>query len=145
MPGGWLCQEGEKDMLQKIILIAITGFVILHGLVHLIGFRVYAQGVDMAEMPYKTTLLNGSLELGQQGAQVFGLLWLLPTAGFVLAGAGLFLGMNWWQPVMIASGVISLALTGLDWAYAFRGTLIDAAILGVMLLSPVISRLGFAV
>lgn len=132
-------------MLQKIILIVIAGFVVLHGLVHLIGFRVYAQGVDMAEMPYKTTLLNGSFELGQQGTQLFGLLWLLPTAGFALAGIGLFLGTSWWQPVMIASALISLALTSLDWGYAFRGTLIDAAILVAMLLAPLAARLGIAV
>jgi hypothetical protein len=132
-------------MLQKIILIAMAGFVVLHGLIHLIGFRVYAQGVDMQEMSYKTTLLNGSLDLGQQGTRLFGLLWLLPTAGFALAGIGLFMGTSWWQPVMIASALISLALTSLDWGYAFRGTLIDAAILFTMLLSPLAARLGIVI
>lgn len=131
-------------MFTRILAVAIAGFVIIHGLIHLIGFRVYAQGTPVAEMPFKTTFLKGSLDLGLTGTRVYGSLWLLPTLGFILAGIGFFLHVDGWLPVMIAASLISLVLTGMDWGYAFRGTLIDLAILGATLFSSFATRTGFS-
>jgi hypothetical protein len=129
-------------MLTKIFVFGITGLVIIHGLIHLIGFRVYGQGAQVAEMPFKTTFLNGSLELGVSGTRVYGLLWLLPTIGFIIAGIGFLLHASWWQPVLIASSLVSMVITAMDWRYAFRGTLIDLGLVGVALLSPLAARFG---
>jgi hypothetical protein len=130
-------------MFTKIFTVGITGFLIIHGLIHLIGFRVYGQGAQMAEMPFKTTFLNGSLDLGPSGTRVYGLLWLLPALGFILAGIGVVLHASWWQPVLIAASLVSILLTGMDWSYAFRGTLIDFGLIGTaVLFSPLAARLG---
>ncbi len=61
-------------MIAEIFTVAMTGLVIIHGLIHLIGFRVYAQGGEVSDVPFKTTFLNGSLDLGKSGTQVYGYL-----------------------------------------------------------------------
>lgn len=129
-------------MFMKTITIIITALILIHGLIHLIGFRVYGQGVSMEEMQFKTAFLNGSLDLGESGTRVYGLLWLLPTLGFILAGVGFVLHTAWWQPILIAAALVSIPLTGMDWANAFRGTLIDLALLAAALVSPLAARLG---
>ncbi|MGE5224445.1 MAG: ABC transporter permease [Omnitrophica WOR_2 bacterium] len=131
-------------MFIKILFAGFAGLVIIHGLIHLIGFQVYARGAQVQEMPFKTSFLNGSLDLGASGTRIYGFLWLLPTLGFVLAGAGFLLHTNGWQPVLIASSLVSLVLTGIDWSNAFRGTLIDMILLGAVLLSPVAARFGLS-
>ncbi len=129
-------------MFTKILAAGITVFVIIHGLIHLIGFRVYGQGVQVAEMPFKTTFLNGALDLGFSGTRIYGLFWLLPTVGFVFAGVAFLLHASWWQPVMIATSLISIVLTVIDWSYAFRGTLIDIVLICAALVSPFAVRFG---
>jgi hypothetical protein len=131
-------------MLPKILVIAITGCVIIHGLIHLVGFRVYAQGAQVDEMSFKTTFLNGALDLGVSGTRTYGLLWLLSALGFITAGIGFLIHSSWWQPVLIATSLVSVVITGMDWGNAFRGTLIDLTLLSAGLLSPLAARLGFA-
>lgn len=131
-------------MFTKIFVVGITGLVMIHGLIHLIGFQVYAQRGQVAEMPFKTTFFNGSLDLGITGTRVYGLLWLLPTLGFILAGVGILLHASWWQLVLIAASLVSLVLTGIDWGNAFRGALIDLVLLGAVLLSSIVARFGIS-
>lgn len=131
-------------MFLKIIAIGIAVLVIIHGMIHLIGFRVYGRGIRMADMPFKTTFFNDSLDLGIFGTRVYGWLWLLPTLGFILAGVGFFLHASWWQPLLIVASLSSLIITGVDWKNAFLGTLIDAILLVLTLFSPIAARFGIS-
>jgi len=131
-------------MVLKIITVGIGVLVIIHGLIHLIGFRVYAQAAQVAEMPFKTIFLNGSLDLGASGTRVYGWLWLLPPLGFILAGVGFFLHTSWWQPALIVASLASLIVTGMDWKNAFLGTLIDAILLAAILFSLIAARFGIS-
>ncbi len=129
-------------MFIKIITLGVAGLILIHGLIHLIGFQVYAQKAQVAEMPFKTTFLRGWIDLGDSGTRLYGLLWLLPMLGFILAGVGLLLHTTWWQPALIIGSLASLILTGMDWSNAFRGTLIDLILLSAVLLSPIAARFG---
>lgn len=129
-------------MVMKILVTAITGLVIIHGLIHLIGFRVYGQGGQVSDMPFKTTFLNGSLDFGVSGTRIYGYLWLLPALGFILAAVGFILRIEGWQPVLIAASVVSIVLTSLDWRNAFLGTLIDLALMGIAWFHPFADRFG---
>lgn len=131
-------------MLIKIIAIGIAILLVIHGMIHLIGFRVYGQGVQMAEMSFKTTFFNDSVDLGISGTRVYGWLWLLPTLGFILAGVGFFLHTSWWPPVLIVASLASLIITGMDWKNAFPGTLIDMVLLAVILFSPIVAHFGIS-
>ncbi len=66
-------------MVTKIFGITIAGLVIIHGLIHMVGFRVYTQGTQVGGMPFKTSFLNGAFDLGVSGTRLYGLFWLLTT------------------------------------------------------------------
>ena len=129
-------------MFAEIFAVGMTALVIIHGLIHLIGFRVYAQGAQVSDVPFKTMFLNGSLDLGISGTRIYGYLWLLSALGFIFAGVGFTLHINGWQPVLIAASLVSFLVTAMDWQIAFRGTLIDLGLLGATLLLPIAARFG---
>ena len=121
-------------MLRAITIIAAI-VLILHGLVHLLYPLVYLKVTSVQAFDFKTTLLDGRWNVGENGIRVFGLVWLVPVLGFVLAGIASLAGWSWWQPVLLASTVVSLMLTALDWSVAYGGVVIDIAILVILAFS----------
>src|SRR3954468_6679653 len=114
--------------LVKLALSLIVVVLIVHGLIHLMGAAVYLRLGDVQGLPYKTTVLNGRLDLGPTGIGIFGALWIVPALGFVLAAVALGLGWNWWLPALAAAALASLVLTGLDWNVAYAGAIANVVI-----------------
>ena len=83
-------------MMLRIAFFIAVGIAVIHGLIHLMGFVAYWPLAEIAELPYKTTLLNGRFQLGQSGMRLFSVLWLLTAVGLVGAGveAGLMQGAD---------------------------------------------------
>jgi hypothetical protein len=119
-------------MLRVLVAIVLFG----HGLIHLMGTAVYARHAQIKGLSYKTALLSGHWELGQPGIAVFGWMWVLPAVGLVAAAVALLPGWAWWNSVLVGVTLVSLAPTILDWSNAFRGALIDVAILALILAGP---------
>lgn len=115
--------------MLKILAVILTIAAGLHGLIHLMGFAAYWPLAKVAELPYKTTVLGGRLDLGPGGMRAFSLLWLLAGLGMVGAALALLAGRPWWAPLMLGAALLSLALCILDWGAAFRGVWIDAVLL----------------
>jgi hypothetical protein len=122
--------------VARIALALVVFVLVVHGLIHLMGTAVYMRFGEVKGLTYKTTLLSGHWELGEGGIRVFGALWVLPTMGFVAAAFALATGGAWWQPVLLWTTLLSLALTGLDWSNAFMGAITDTAILVLLWLRP---------
>ena len=59
-----------------MLRIVVAVFLILHGLVHLIGFVVPWKLIKTDEFPYSTTVLAGRVDLGDRGVRLYGLLLL---------------------------------------------------------------------
>lgn len=118
----------RSKLMQILFYLAIVG-VIVHGLIHLMGFVAYWPLAEIAELPYKTNLLNGRLALSQSGMQLFSVLWLLAAVGLVAAAVSLVLDQSWWLPLMVVAVGVSLMVTVLDWSNAFRGAIISLLIL----------------
>jgi len=95
---------------------------------------------DVSGLAYKTTLLNGRWDLGEDAIRVFGALWVVPAIGFVVAAVALVAGLDWWKPVLVPVTLFSLALTSLDWSSAFMGAITDMAIVTLVWLGPPIAR-----
>lgn len=127
--------------MLKLFSIAIVVVLGVHGLIHLMGFVAYWPLKEVPELAYKTAFLGGRLELGVGGTRIYSLLWLLAAIGFVAAGTALLNKWSWGMPLLVIVTLLSLVITALDWGPAFRGALIDMAILTILLLSPVLSRL----
>jgi hypothetical protein len=127
--------NGEENLVTRILTIVAAIVLIVHGLIHLMGTAVYAGHAEIKGLSYKTTLLSGHWDLGRAGISVYGWLWVLPAMGFVVAAVALLAGWAWWNQIVVAVTLVSLVLTVLDWRNAFRGAVVDVAILALIFFS----------
>lgn len=115
--------------MKKMLLYAVSLFVALHGIAHLVGFVGSWPLAELPDMPYKTTLLAGHWEVGPRGMEVVALLWLVGALTFVISAGGLLLRTNWWRPFMLGTILFSSAIIALDWPYGIIGAEINAMLL----------------
>ena len=108
---------------------ALAALMILHGIAHLVGF---AGSWHVGDLPYKTTVLGGRVDLGDAGIRVTGVLWLAAAVAFVMVGAGTALNYNWWTRAASYVTVASLALTIIELPEAKLGLIVNLAILSVL-------------
>lgn len=120
-------------MLRIIYFVAIA-IVVIHGLIHLLGFVAYWPLGEIAELPYKTTLLNGRFQLSQSGMRLYSVLWLLAAVALIGSAVSLAADRAWWLPLMVTAVILSLVVTVLDWSSAFRGALLSLVMLVPLLL-----------
>ena len=99
-------------MDATIVKLVVAGVLGAHGIGHVLGW-LPAWGVASFEgVSSHSWLLSGPI--GDGGARVAaGLLFVIPTVGFVAAAAGLLLGQPWWRQVAVASAVVSLGATAM--------------------------------
>ena len=116
-------------MLHTIIAIIL----ILHGLIHLIGFVVNWKLVTIEDIPYKNSIVAGKIPVGGAGIRVIGVLWLLAAIGFVVAGIGLFVLAPWWLTLTFWMSLFSLALCIAGWPEAQFGVYTNMIILVYLL------------
>lgn len=122
--------------MPRAALIFVVLLLVLHGLIHLMGLAVYMKLAEVQGLAYKTTLLGGRLDLGDAGIRVFGALWFFPALGFVVTALALVAETEWWETALVATTLLSLVLTSLDWSVAFAGAIVDVAILVLLWLGP---------
>jgi hypothetical protein len=128
--------------MQGPLAAVLAGLLGLHGLIHLMGTTVYMKLGTLEGLPYKTTLLGGRWDLREDGMRVFGALWVLPAAGFVITAIAFYCGWPGWRSLLIGVTTLSLILTLLDWASAYAGAVVNVAILcGTLLLPRLLSSL----
>ena len=106
---------------------ALAALMILHGMAHLAGFAgSWHLGADL---PYKTTVLGGRVDLGDAGIRVAGVLWLVVALAFVVAGVGVALNYDWWLKATLYVVAASLGLTMIELPQAKLGLFVNLAIL----------------
>lgn len=110
---------------------ALVILLVLHALAHLVGFAVPWQLVTSAEMPYRTTVLQGRIDLGETGIRLYGLGWLSLAAGCVVAAAGVALRSPWWVFFLVVLVAVSLIFCAVGWPEAGLGLRANAIILVV--------------
>lgn len=115
--------------MSDMVRYAIGAIVVLHGLIHLMGFAAYLKLAKIEALPYKTTLLDGHWRVGDQGMRVMGVLWLVATVGFLIATGGLALDSAWWPAMMLCVAVLSFGLTVLDYDVAYVGAAVNVPLL----------------
>ena len=120
------------------VLAAI--YLIVHGVIHLIGFVVNFQITEIEDITYKTTVLAGKLDVGDDGTRVLGVVWLLVAVAFVISGVAVFFSPSWWWSYTLAVTVVSLIVTILGWPDARFGVLANIIILIFLFIGP---RLGW--
>jgi len=110
-------------------MVLISFLFVVHGFAHLVGFVVPWRLVKMEEMPYKTTLLNDSIDVGHKGIRIIGLLWLLAAIAFLGVGAGILTRWEKWVDTTLIVAGVSTILCILSWPKASIGLFINVVIL----------------
>jgi hypothetical protein len=125
-------------MRTTLAALALAG----HGLIHLIGFVVPFGIAQLDGFPYRTAVLGGALDLGDAGARLVGVAWLLLAVGFVIVAVATWRGASWSRPVAAALAAASIAVCVLGLPEAGAGIVIDAAILGAVAWSATTRRVA---
>jgi len=120
--------------MSHVLTSSAIAILWVHGLVHLMGAVVYMRLGSIEGLPYKT-VLAGRWDVGAAGVAVFGLLWAVAAAGFVVAGGALAAGAEWWRPMTFAAASLSLVLAVVDWSVAFVAVGVDIAVIVFVLAS----------
>jgi hypothetical protein len=96
---------------MRFILAALLG---VHSIAHFVGFVFSRQIPTLADLPYKTTILAGRIDVGDGGIRAMGLLWLLGGLGFLVA-VGLATNAPWLVPFTAFMVAVSLVLCAIGW------------------------------
>ena len=112
------------------ILIAI--FLCIHGVAHLVGFVVLWKIAQLEEIPHKTTLLNGSLDIGEIGIKIVGILWLMTAIAFFVSVYFIFSHSPLWLVFTTFIILLSIILCILGWPDSKIGVFANFFILLVL-------------
>ena len=111
---------------------AVAVLLVVHGLIHLLGFVVPWRLASIAGFPDRTDVLGGA-DVGTTGARILGVFWLVACLGFVASGLALLLGRaHWWEGAVV-SAVLSLILAVLWVQQAYFGAVIDVVVIAAIL------------
>ncbi|THE66507.1 ABC transporter permease [Salinadaptatus halalkaliphilus] len=112
----------------------VAAFAIgVHGLIHFLGIGVYFELAEFADLPYKTTLAGGAIDVGSVGIRIFAVATAVAGFGFVVAAVALLGNWRRWRQLLLAVTLLSVVLTALDWTVASMGVLANLAILFALL------------
>ena len=113
--------------------LVLAVLLLAHGVAHLPGFFVSWQLRSVPEMPYRTAIFGGSVDVGDGGIKAIGGAWLVLSVLFVVA-AGVTLTRPTWQPfVYIAIGQ-STAMCVVGWPDARLGLVANAIIVLILVI-----------
>jgi hypothetical protein len=115
-------------------------FLFLHGIAHLPGFLVAWQLRSFPDMPFRTTIFAGPLDVGHAGIRAIGVAWLVTAFAFALTAAGVLMRAKCWQPIAYATITGSVLLTVAGWPDARFGLIANALIVILIVMGH---RLGW--
>jgi hypothetical protein len=125
---------------------AFAGFLLLHGLAHLVGFLnpfglVPARLPDHPPPPAPDVLFNGRVVLREATARALGVAWLALAIAFALVAMGVAADAPWWPPGLAVAVVASLLLTAAWWPASRIGFWIDVVLLALLAMTLVLGGL----
>lgn len=115
-------------MVRMFLTLILAG----HALAHLPGFLVPWGLATFSELPYRTTVLSGRVEVGDTGIRILGVVWLLLAVAFAGLAAGTFFRAEWVVPGIAAAVAVSMALSILGWPEARVGVLANLVVAGLL-------------
>lgn len=121
----YFCSKGL--IMGKTILFL---FILVHGLIHLIGF---VKGFNLAEIP----AFSGKtlFPVSRAGTQVLALFWLLTCLLFLLSATGLLFHREWWWLPAVMAIVLSQLLVIIYWPDARAGTIANIILLPFVIIA----------
>lgn len=118
----------------------ITFVLAAHGIAHGVGFAVNWQVISSPELPFSTTVFGGRWNVGVEGIQWVGLLWLVAGAACLTAAAAVGTGAPWSVGATITALILSVAMCVVGWPAARVGLYLNLGLGAALIIS---SLLGF--
>lgn len=115
-------------MLRILLVLVLAG----HALAHLPGFLVPWGLATFPELPYRTTVLSGRVEVGDAGVRFLGVVWLLLALTFAGLAAAAFFRAEWVVPGIAAAVAVSLVMSILGWPEARVGVVANLVVAGLL-------------
>ena len=117
----------------------LAAFLIGHGVAHIVGFVVPWKLMPTPEMPYRTTILGGMMDVGDAGIRAIGIVWLSIALAFVIVAGGMVAG---WSMRMAVFALLALSsvFCVVGWPEARIGLIVNAALLVALLALPELAR-----
>ena len=117
-------------MLRLVAAVTLAG----HGLIHFMGLLSDWQLVTFDQLPYGTTVVNGSFDVGETGIRAVGVGWALAGA-LLIAGAWLIARSDHRAFAVVALGTAaSTVMCVLGLPDAVMGLGVDLALIVVLIL-----------
>ena len=120
---GWhpVCLETGMRFVLAFVPVA-------HGIAHLVGFVSSWKLATLAELPYKTTIFSGRLDVGDAGIRVIGVLWLLAALAFLVAAVALATATGWAGRFILVAVSASALLCVAGWPDARIGLAVNLSL-----------------
>jgi ABC-type microcin C transport system permease subunit YejB len=115
---------------MRLILAALF---IGHGVAHVVGFAVPWKLVTSSQVPYRTTVAGGLVDIGPAGVRLVGLLWLFVAVALVSIAAGVLQHTTWWYREALVILMVSSVLCLLGWPDSRPGLVANFLILAVLI------------
>ena len=109
--------------------VALIGVLVVHGIAHLPGFAVPWRLLVSPELPYRTTILAGRIDIGDAGVRAVGLAWAAAAAAFIALAWSLWAGLPWTRTLIACAVAFSLVLCVAGWPDARIGVAANILIL----------------
>ena len=116
-----------------MIRIVISVLIFAHAVAHLPGFLVSWRLRSFPELPFRTTILAGSVDVGQTGIKVVGIAWLTLSVALAIIAVGILTRAAWSQPAAYFAVGLSAGLCIVGWPDARLGLVANAVILAVIM------------
>jgi hypothetical protein len=98
-------RETNMKISWEYLRFALGVLLLIHTVARVPGFIVPWRLAMLPELPYRTTPLQGTLDVGPVGIRLVGVLWLSGALGFVAAAALVFRGIATWPTLTLAAAV----------------------------------------
>jgi hypothetical protein len=102
-------------------------FLLAHVVAHLVFVSSWKLAT-LAELPNKTTVLSGRVDVGDAGIRVMGVLWLLATLAFLVAAIAVASEAGWAVRFTVTAAVASLMLCLVGWPDAGIGVAVNVGL-----------------
>lgn len=113
---------------------------VVHGVPHLVGFFAAWRPSAIPELPHKTTVLSGRVDLGEVGIRVLGVGWLLLALAFIGAACLFWFHVPQATGALLSLAIISFVFSLVAWPDSQIGVVVN---LIVILLVLAVVRYGW--
>ena len=110
----------------------MSALLIVHGLVHILGFLIFFEIMEVDTLKYTTRVLWGRINVGKIGIRLLGVVWLLVMVAFIAAGIGLLVSAPWWISLTLGAAAVSTVLCLLGMPDTVFGLLINIIIFALL-------------